>query len=214
MKTSAPFGIAGHLDKYYRRKCGNFPNHHDLQYPSILIIAMIIPYLQYDARKYILSICRIQQNIYKNKELLKLRRDVNNDILPLPDTLRNHLVKMTAIDKNQGLTTYKLLDLVNNFYDNPLCLTLLSYLTRAEVTVYPDQLIELKEQGINKELAASQQPNREQELYYGSLFANDTEGLHRDLGEVDGSKVVNLWCRHLRGAIRHFGSQRFILFPH
>lgn len=154
----------------------------------------IIYFLPYSWRKLILDACRIQRPIFGNSELrrraLELKETSSSVPKPMSNRRRKHLKKSRiqlgesleqyTMDPNEYLTSQgrgatimtleDIDDLLQNVYDNSVIMSLLSYFVRAEGTSRLDEFLAVNEQLIQKEVAASQLPNRLQELDYTYLF--------------------------------------------
>jgi len=122
--------------------------------PLIKLLRML-HHFPYSWRKWILNICRIQENPLEN---LHLRVE---DVTPSSISYSIH-------DSQFTITTHDVADLIVNILPAGLSLSLLSYFTRAESTAFPDQFREQRQIRINKEIGAalSYDPSRIQRKDY------------------------------------------------
>jgi len=153
---------------------------------------LIIYFLPYTWRKLILDAYRIRRPLFGNAELHRHALEVKGTTVEIPRLMSNRSRKrykrsrlrlgesenQYTKDPNEyyeryGRTTISLEDiddLMQNVYDNSIIMYLLSYFVRAEGTSRVDEFLRVNEELIQKEIKASQQPNRAQELDYTYLF--------------------------------------------
>jgi len=175
----------------------------------------VIYYLPYDIRKFLLDFARIQSPVSLNNALgsayIKLSAEYRN--IHIPEGLLTKLKACGFKKEKKFLNLEYIISLTDHIYDNPLLCSMLSYFVRAERTAYPDTFVEAGRRVIDKELAATQLPNRDQQLDYTCLFTEDLTPIHKELGLVP-ERTIYLWKTHITTITHKYSSSYHILFPH
>jgi hypothetical protein len=143
-------------------------------------------YLPYDIRKFLLDFARIQNPIKINKTLLQAYVKLSEEyrLIDIPPGLYSKLKSCGMPDEGTRLSLDYIVQLTDNIYDNPILCSLLSYFVRAERTAYPDEFVAAGRKVIDKELAATQLPNRPQQLDYTCLYTNLANPIHEESAKV------------------------------
>lgn len=104
--------------------------------------------------------------------------------------------------------------LADHVSENPLLCALLAYFVRAERTVLPEEFILEGQKAIEKEIAATQLPNKTMQLDYRSLFS-DTRPvpIHKEL-ELVPNKTIRYWNGHLANVKYRLSQENRLIFPH
>lgn len=121
-----------------------FVDHHRLHSVDPLVsLLRMLHHFPFNWRKWLLNICRIQENPFENHHIH------HTTVSPPVITFQ--------IDNNQPctITPADVSELVENFYESPLSLCILSYFVRAESTAHPDEFLEQRDQRIYKEVGAA-----------------------------------------------------------
>lgn len=172
-------------------------------------------HLPYDIRKFLLDFARIQSPVLLNRTLhqtyLQLTQEYVN--LPIPQGKLSKLRSCGYDPKKKFLKLSYIVSLLDNIYDNPFLCSILSYFVRAEKTEFPEQFLAAGRKVIDKELSATQLPNRPQALDYRCLFTGDRIPIHEETSLVP-TRTMGLWSRHIESLRHKYESDRLILFPH
>jgi len=162
--------------------------------PLILLLSSIY-YLPYLARKHLLDGCRIQRSQFTNHTLLtsydKVVEKFTTIFLPghliqkIFDSSRGTGHPYTGLTQKERSLRYipisYILDLFEHLYDSPLQCSVLSYFVRGEITKYPEQFSSIGTEQIWKEIQASQQLDKDQELQYIGLFTDEPLSIHKEV---------------------------------
>lgn len=185
----------------------------------LLTLLVIIPYLHYDIRKHLLNCTRIQVSQTNNFTL----SDSYNVLIEkypyvvVPFKVVQQLHRLGLFPSIQGkvntLWTSRVLSLYENFYDSPTACTILSYMVRAEQTVFPAEFLEIGTQGMDKEVKSSQQQDLPQELNYRGLFTEALESIHEGINVIP-TQTFQLWKTHLATIKNHLSKSSTIILPH
>jgi len=185
----------------------------------LLILLSIVPFMNYAIRKHLLNCTRIQSSQHTNETLSTSYEQIISTTLYIqvsPQTIKR-LYRTGLIPEQIGLVNTLdasiVLDLFENFYDSPTACTILSYMVRAEKTVYPDQFLKVGAESIAKELDASQQPDLPQCLNYRGLFTEAAEAIHEG-HDLIPSVTTALWKSNLSAVKEHLSKDSTIILPH
>jgi hypothetical protein len=175
----------------------------------------IIVHMTYDQRKFLLDFARIQSPVLINKTLSSTFSTLSdeNRIINVPQGKLSKLKACGLRKDARSIPMDYIISLLDTIWDNPLLCSLLSYFVRAERTEYPDSFILAGRKVIDKELAATQQPDRPQQLDYRCLYTEFPIPIHEEIGLVP-TRTIQLWQAGLEHMINEYSSPHFILFPH
>jgi len=176
----------------------------------LILLLLLIPYLPISYRKFLLNSCRIQSVQSRNIALsaeYSLLPGVDSNILNIPTYIINILRLNGAIvshsSANAGvelrfttISSSTLVDLFTQIYHSPALCTILSYFVRAEVSVFPEEYMTAKNDGILKELLASQALGRSQQLDYRAYFTDIMHKVHTE-SDLAPYRTARLWRQHL-----------------
>lgn len=149
----------------------------------------IIYHLPLGFRKLILDMCRIQQPIRQNTHLAE-------SYTSLLDAEGRFFAYSTTRDRspNREMSYEALIDILDNFYDNPFLCCMISYFVRSEATYFQSEFLAEKEKNMIKELSASQSIDRDQQLDYACLFTDDDlRPVHMELAPAVPYRTISIW---------------------
>lgn len=183
--------------------------------PLSLILASVY-YLPYGVRKFLLDFCRVQvpvlTNEYLNQQYAALR--LVSPVINVPQDLNRAYERSGQQSSHHSIIRLDfLIGLLSNIYDNPLQCSLLSYFVRAERTAFPDEFLLIGQETIQKEMKATQQPDRGQCLDYTSLFTDNPSAIHSEVGLVP-TRTIYLWKKHISSMRRLYNHETHLVFPH
>jgi len=129
----------------------------------LLRLLLVIYYLPIPWRKWIIALCRVQQDPYVNAYLLQEFRSIE----------KQHSILTLGQDTDIVTLAY-IRDLCRNFYSSPTELSLVSYVCRAEKFADLSSALKIEEETLLKELHAALyfRPHTGQ-LNYEALFESD-----------------------------------------
>lgn len=155
--------LLGSIDNFIRRT-ENIPIW--VSKTALLTLIQAIPYLPYAIRKHLLDCTRIQSSQMTNSTLhLSYSKLVTNfPSISLPrqiviDLQIQGIIPKESLSGDPLVITCVFIEVVlqlfENFYDSPTACTILSYMVRAEHTIFPEQFIKIGTETMDKEIKAS-----------------------------------------------------------
>jgi hypothetical protein len=205
-------GIDDYIPHYQRHE--DIASQHN---SPLLLVIKTIPFMPYVLRKFLLDFSRIQQPVFTNihlKKTLQVIRSGSGSTFYLPAGIRVPLFANLGILENRKLVSIDdITPLLQNIYDDPIGLSVLSYFVRAEATIFPEEFRKAGDETIAKEILASLEPNTQQALDYRGIFTDEKVPVHIELN-LFPERTSLLWKSQIRRICQYYTNERTILFPH
>jgi hypothetical protein len=164
-----------------------------------------VEYMPFKVRKFLLDACRIQRSCYVNSTLLS---SLNTLLLSRDATFFAPHATEKTIHVDQIATLF------DHLYDNPVLCSVLSYFVRAETTRYRQEFLLLKEESITKEISASIDPPRPQQLSYSIFLDGEERPVHNVAQDAAIAwKTVRTLKKNVSQIIHRFTHSTHIFFP-
>jgi hypothetical protein len=178
-------------------------SRHDLLSHPLTRILGNIYFMPLSWRKHILTTTRVQQSSDYNDRLQASIEDIQ--------AFQVSTLTPNAITP-AGYTLQDLRSDLNDIVSSVVFCSVLSYFVRAEAWENIDEITEQLQQSINKELAASQQQDRPQQINYDRVLPLRAAGRFDPLGSK--SHFLNAFRMGLERVTNTWRVQRHIYIPH
>lgn len=186
--TTASLSICESVHHYVFRESASDPDsYHFTNATPFRQLCSLIEHLPFKTRKFLLNACRIQQRISINQTLSAGLYELASHAETATITIKTKRIKRVKrggvriskiVEEIQEAPLSLIPELFDNIYSNPVLTTCLSYLCRAEKVGHTESYRPIRHQAILKEISASQEVNRKQQLSFASYFGgDDSEGV-------------------------------------